>query len=179
MLRVHILREETQETGPGLDWMSPERRIRRDMKMLLEWDMRVRWDERNNGSDIVLNELNSVDALRWNNIHHHVMLAFGELCCSGTNVFDCWHVQRHHVHFVHYSCSPLLADDWKTHEYRPFTITPTCTHTCSRHTRHWSPRTVTSNIEYLVSLLWFAGNREFEPIPVAPGILSSRLKCYI
>jgi len=34
MLRVHILREETRETGPGLDLISPESRIRSNMKML-------------------------------------------------------------------------------------------------------------------------------------------------
>jgi len=46
MLRVHIVREETRETGPRLDWISPESRIRSDMKMLQVWDIRVRWDVR-------------------------------------------------------------------------------------------------------------------------------------
>ena len=34
MLRVHMLREDLIETGPGLGWMSPESRIRIEMRML-------------------------------------------------------------------------------------------------------------------------------------------------
>jgi len=63
MLRVHILREETGETSPGLDWISPESRIRSDMKMLQVWDIRVRRDVRNNERRMVLKELNSDDAI--------------------------------------------------------------------------------------------------------------------
>jgi len=65
MLRVHILREETREIGPGLDWISPESRIRSNMKMLQVWDIRVWWDVRKNESGMVLKELNSDDAVRW------------------------------------------------------------------------------------------------------------------
>ena len=34
MLRVHMLREDLIETGPGFGWMSPESRIRREMRIL-------------------------------------------------------------------------------------------------------------------------------------------------
>jgi len=62
MLRVHILKEETRETGPGLNWISPEIRIRSNIKLLQVWDMQVRWDVRKNESGMVLKELN---AIRW------------------------------------------------------------------------------------------------------------------
>jgi hypothetical protein len=35
MLRVHMLREEVAKTGPGLDWISPDRRRRVDIKMFV------------------------------------------------------------------------------------------------------------------------------------------------
>jgi len=35
------------------------------MKMLQVWDIRVRWDVRKNESGMVLEELNSDDAVRW------------------------------------------------------------------------------------------------------------------
>jgi hypothetical protein len=34
MLRTHIFREETLEVGPGLDWISPDSRIRMETRML-------------------------------------------------------------------------------------------------------------------------------------------------
>jgi len=60
-----MLREETWKTGLLLDWTSPKSKIRSEMKMLQVWDMRVRWDVRKNESGMVLNELNSDDAVRW------------------------------------------------------------------------------------------------------------------
>ena len=35
ILRTHMLREELFETDPGLGWISPESRIRIEMRMLL------------------------------------------------------------------------------------------------------------------------------------------------
>jgi len=66
MLREHILGEDTPVTGRGLDWIYPESRIRRDMKMFLELDIRVCWDERKNDwYSIEWTELISEDVVRW------------------------------------------------------------------------------------------------------------------
>ena len=58
MLRMHIFREETIEVGPGLDWISPESRMRIETRMLLVQVMRERGRVMKNESGMVSSDAN-------------------------------------------------------------------------------------------------------------------------
>lgn len=58
MLRVHMLRDEIDTTGPGLDWISPERRMSKDKA---EFIVKLRCERgrvKKNASGIVFRDLN-------------------------------------------------------------------------------------------------------------------------
>ena len=58
MLRVHMLRADVDMTGPGLDWISPERRMRKHKAEFLIWLKCKRGRVKKKASGIVLRDWN-------------------------------------------------------------------------------------------------------------------------